>query len=440
MRNLRYLIRLIGAFLSRFKAIIGIGIVFGVILFFVFSFIFPKVSGWKTTRIGMYGRFSVNSLPDTILSKIGQGLTRQDEAGNVLPSLATSWSTPDKGKTWIFKLGDIHWQDGSKLESNDVKYEFSDATIGYPDNKTVVFSLQNPYSAFPSVVTRPVFKGGLLGTGNWKVKKLKIVAEYVNQIYIEDSFNKQRILYKFYPTEESLKLGFELGEVDLITDLLDPSPLDKWTKAKIDNTTNKGEYVAIFFNTSDKLLADKTLRQALSYATQKDNLGGERAISPIPETSWAFNPQVKPYNYDLKKAKSMIDGLDAQVKKDLAITLTTSPLLLSKAELIQKDWEAVGVKTTIQVISSIPTNYQAMLAIFDAPDDPDQYSIWHSTQTQTNITHYSNPRIDKLLEDGRITLEVLERKQIYLDFQRFLLEDAPTLFLYYPTTYSIGRK
>ena len=116
-------------------------------------------------------------------------------------------------------------------------------------------------------------------------------------------------------------------------------------------------------------------------------MGGERAISPISESSWAYNPQVKQYVYDQGKAKSMIDTLSDAEKNNLNITLTTSPLLLPQAELIQKDWEAVGVKTTLQVISNVPTNYQALLAILDAPDDPDQYSIWHSTQVQTNITH-----------------------------------------------------
>lgn len=440
MRNLRYLVRLTSAFLSRFKAIISIGIVFGVIIFFVFSYVFPKFAGWETTKIGVAGRFSTNSLPINILQKIGSGLTKLDEAGNVLPALASSWSTPDKGKTWIFKMKEgIYWQNGTALVSRDVVYQFSDATISYPDNKTIIFSLQNPYSAFPSVVSRPIFKEGLLGTSDWKVKHLNIANDFVNQISLENNNIKENIIYKFYPTEENLKLAFELGEVGHITELLDPQPLATWKHAKISKVTDKGEYVAVFFNTTDKLLADKSLRQALSYATQKDNLGGARAISPISETSWAFNSQVKQYSYDPEKAKTMINSMDASVKSDLNITLTTSPLLLPQAELIQKDWMAVGVKTNIQVVSNIPSNYQTMLAIFDAPDDPDQYSIWHSTQTQTNITHYSNPRIDKLLEDGRTTLDVSTRKQIYYDFQRFLLEDAPTMFLYYPTVYTISR-
>ena len=94
----------------------------------------------------------------------------------------------------------------------------------------------------------------------------------------------------------------------------------------------------------------------------------------------------------------------------------------------------------MQVSSVTPTEYDAFLVIFDIPPDPDQYTLWHSTQAGSNISRYKNPRIDKLLEDGRLNLDTEARKKIYLDFQRFLLEDAPAAFLFHPTWYTISRK
>ncbi len=211
-------------------------------------------------------------------------------------------------------------------------------------------------------------------------------------------------------------------------------------KVKINKNTDTGKYIAVFFNTQDKLLGEKNIRQALSYAINKDALGEARALSPISKDSWAYNSQVKPYLYDRDKAKDMIDDFKKNFKDDLVVNLTTSPILLLQAESITKDWEAIGVKVNLQVISTLPNDYQALLAIFDVPEDPDQYSIWHSTQTSTNITKYQNARIDKLLEDGRNELDLEARRKIYLDFQRFLVEDSPAAFLYYPTTYTIKRK
>jgi peptide/nickel transport system substrate-binding protein len=124
--------------------------------------------------------------------------------------------------------------------------------------------------------------------------------------------------------------------------------------------------------------------------------------------------------------------------------LFTTPALLPIAEKIKGDWAAIGVNTNIQVSNTPPQNFQTLLAIQAIPSDPDQYSFWHSTQSASNITNYHNSkesqRIDKLLEDGRRTLDQDERKKIYLDFQRFLVEDCPVIFLYHPVTYTIEKQ
>ncbi|MGA2910698.1 MAG: ABC transporter substrate-binding protein [Candidatus Microgenomates bacterium] len=441
MLNFRYIARLVGAFFSRFKIIILACVGLGIVLFFLLRYLLPVLSSGQSTRIGLTGLYTVSSLPDNVLEMVGDGLTKLDKNGNVEPDLASSWESPDGGKTWVFTLrSGVYWQDGKKVTSSGITYEFSDVTVLRPDDATITFELQNPYSAFPSVVSRPTFRMGLLGTGAWKVSSISLNGSYVQQINLVNK-NGDRIAYKFYPTEDDTKLAFELGDVDQIIGILDPSPFSSWPKVKIDKTSNTGEYVAVFFDTQDKTLSDKNLRQALSYAINKGALGGERAISPISIDSWAYNPQVKPYDYDPVKAKQMVEDYETSAKTgSLSITLTTPPILLTQAESISKDWQAIGVNVSLQVISNVPSDYQAFLAIFDIPNDPDQYSIWHSTQTATNITHYQNPRIDKLLEDGRSTISIEDRKQIYLDFQRFLVEDSPAAFLYYPTNYTISRK
>ena len=409
--------------------------------FFLLKYLLPLFAESQSVRIGMTGRYTLSNLPTSILDMIGDGLTKLDVNGNVEPNLASSWESPDKGKTWVFTLKDgLYWQDGKKVVSSGIAYQFSDVSIERTDAKTITFKLQNPYSAFPSVVSKPTFKSGLLGTGEYRVTNISLNGSVVEQLSMKNK-NGGVIVYKFNPTEEKTKLALELGQVDQILDVLDPSPLDSWGKMKITEKSNTGQYVGVFFNTQDKLLAEKNIRQALSYAIDKTALNGKRAIGPISIDSWAYNPQVKPYDFDLVKAKTMIDDYKKSAKlTDVSVNLSTTPILLNTAEAVAKDWEAVGVKVNLQVISQVPSDYQAFLAIFDTPDDPDQYSMWHSTQTATNITHYQNPRIDKLLEDGRSEINIDARKKIYFDFQRFLVEDSPAAFLYYPTTYTISRK
>jgi len=388
----------------------------------------------------MVGRYRTENLPGSVLNLIGNGLTKIKEDGTVAPDLASSWESPDGGQTWVFKLKDnIFWQDGKKVTSTSINYQFSDAQIERPDEKTLVFKLESAFAPFPYVVSKPTFSKGLLGTGEWRVTKATVSAGFIQRLVLVDKDGNRKII-KFYPTEERAKLGFKLGEIDILESIFNPEPFNEWGVVEVEKEVGNSRYVAVFFNTQDKLLGEKSFRQALAYAIKKDGFDGPRAVSPISPNSWAFNPQVKPYHYDSARAKELIDDLADELKENLTVSIVTTPALLSVAEAIAKDWAEVGVTGNVQVSSGVPAEYQTLLAIFDVGEDPDQYSIWHSTQTSTNISRYQTPRIDKLLEDGRVELNIEERKKIYLDFQRFLVEDSPAAFLYHPTNYTIKRK
>ncbi|MBF0473719.1 MAG: peptide-binding protein, partial [Nitrospirae bacterium] len=67
--------------------------------------------------------------------------------------------------------------------------------------------------------------------------------------------------------------------------------------------------------------------------------------------------------------------------------------------------------------------------------DPDQYDIWHSSKTgpgQLNFVSYSNGEVDKLLETGRRTFDLNERKKAYQSIHKILAHDIPYIFLYVP--------
>lgn len=434
MHSFRYIIRLIQAFFKKFKAIIFFSIFLGAVFFLLLSLIIPNFVSKNTEKIGVSGKYSAENLPEEILLLISDGLTKVNKNGIVEPSLAKSWQTPDGGKTWQFNLDSNRaWQDEKNIDANSINYDFSDAQVNVLDETTLEFKLQTSFSAFPVVLSKPVFKKGLLGTGEWKVKKISLVGGYVNKLTLQDSDGNRKI-YNFYPTEDRLKLGFKLGEIDKMINLIDPIPFDNWKTSKLEKNISNNHIVTLFFNTEDPFLNEKSVRQALNYAIDKSRFTDSRAISSISPLSWGYNPQVKPYDKDLEKAKELVSS-DGKT----TISLSTSPTLLELAEQIKSDWESVGINTEIQVVSGVPQELQAFLATIDIPKDPDQYVLWHSTQT-TNISKYKNPRIDKLLEDGRTQIDQESRKKIYLDFQRFLVEDSPAIFLYHPTFYTVRRK
>jgi len=440
MSNFRYVLKLIWVFLVKFRIILLLGILAGFGFFFMASHLGPAFLGKSNEMIGVVGRFGLDSLPANILGLVSEGLTRVEPDGTLKPGLASSWETNDKGKTWIFHLDqNKSWQDGKKIVSPDLHFSFSDVTVEKPDVKTIVFKVQSPFAPFPTVVSKPLFKKGLLGNGAYKVNKITVSTGNVEKIVMTDK-DKNRKTFYFYPTEDRAKLALKLGQISSLFEIFNPEPFNRWQTVKVLATTDFGKYAAVFFNTQKgQLTANKSLRQALAYAINKEAFGQTRALGPISPDSWAYNPQVKPYSYAPLKAKELIESLSKEEKEKLTLKLSTVPLLVNVAEKIARDWGAVGVKTSVQASSGVPEVFDAFLAIFDIPKDPDQYALWHSNQNITNITNYANPRIDKLLEDGRTQIEQTARQKIYLDFQRFLLEDAPVVFLYHPTLYTVFR-
>lgn len=441
----RYWIKFFAAFWKRFKSLLFLGTVLGIVSFFIIPRFTPLLVNFvEGERVGIIGRYGIDDLPLDLQSEISIGLTKLNETGNAIPGLAVSWEAQEDGKVWVFKLGNYKWQDGTKVKSSDINYNFTDVLSETLDDRTIKFILKDPFSPFPSIVSRPIFKRGLLGTGEWKVSKFSLVnsGEYLE--YIKLIKDNQIKTIKFFDAEETARTALKLGKIDQIQEIIDLKDLANWKNLSVSKQIRRDRYVGIFINNEDPILSDKSLRQALTYAIDKSVFDGERAISPISLNSWAYNPQVKQYAYNPDRARELLKSLPKDQLKNLSIKLATTPSLLLIADKIKTNWEAIGVKTHVQV-SNVPfENFQTLLAIQSVPADPDQYSFWHSTQISTNVTKYhtskESQRIDKLLEDGRRTLDQEERKKIYQDFQRFLVEDSPVIFLYHPVTYTISRK
>jgi peptide/nickel transport system substrate-binding protein len=395
-------------------------------------------------KIGLVGKFSLSQLPLDVQQLIGYGLTAINEDGTVQPSLASSWTTSEDGKTYTFTLKDqIYWHDGTPVMAKDIDYNFSDVATTYLDDKTIQFQLKEAFSPFPGVVSRPIFKKGLIGTGEYRVVSLKRNGQIVEEIILKPlakNSQEDEVIYRFYPSEEAVRTAFKLGEVDQINNLSKLGELKDWPNLEIKPEVKYNRYVAIFFNTKSEKLADKSVRQALAYALEKP--WTPRAFGPINPNLWVYNPSLKQYKEDLENARKLLKSVFAPeaMPESITIELSTVPSLLEEAEKIKQDWEKIPIKTNIRVVNVIPDDFEALLVTQELSPDPDQYTLWHSTQPVTNISRFESPKIDKLLEDGRKTMDREERKEIYQDFQRFIVEETPAIFLYHPTLYTVSRK
>jgi len=202
-------------------------------------------------------------------------LMTYDKNWEFKPELATDWSTPDKGKTWVFHLvRNATWHDGVKFTSADVKFYYDVVanrtwpktkipaiiTEGYkilenveyvsaPDEYTVEFHLFKPkpldeamYSEFSGFMCLPkhIFEGtdiekhpalqNPVGTGPF------IFVKHVPGVYVEFERNKNywragrpyldKVIERFYPTPEGAVIAMEAGEIDYIDDSLYVPPAE----------------------------------------------------------------------------------------------------------------------------------------------------------------------------------------------------------------------
>jgi len=238
-------------------------------------------------------------------------------------------------------------------------------------------------------------------------------------------------------------------------------------------------YTYFGFNLRNSLFKEKKVRQAMAYAINKKEiidgvlLGlGKPASGPFPPSSWAYNPKVKDYEYNPEKAKQLLaecgwidsdgdgwlefrhEGRGTRQPSRFEFTLMTNQGNKARAlsaEIIQMHLKKIGIKVNIRIVEWSAfihqfiekRNFDAVILGWSLSRDPDQFSIWHSSQKELgkyNFVSYENPKVDKLLEEGRKTFDLEKRKKIYWQIHEILNEEQPYCFLYYPDALPVVHK
>ncbi|OGH19445.1 MAG: hypothetical protein A3F31_05280 [Candidatus Levybacteria bacterium RIFCSPHIGHO2_12_FULL_38_12] len=423
--------------------ILGIAAFFGIR--FLITYFLPKIPLGHKEIIGLAGTFTIDSLPHSIFLEASDGLTKILRDGTPIPSLSESWKISPDGKEYVFHLKkNTRFNDGVPATSSNIHFNFSDVSIIKPNQYDIVFRLRNSYSPFLVTLSKPVFKNGFVGTGEYKIKSIDLNGNFVKSLTFISKKNQYHVkIYQFYPTEESLKMAFILGEIKSAFGITRPdfrhTSLFSFPNVVVNKKINYDKLVSLFYNTQDKIVSDKRLRQGLSYAIPSEFKTGQRSYAPFPPGLWAYQKSVNEPVFDIEHAKVLLAASNASDSASLSLRIKTLPKYKTTAQRISDAWKKIGIASTIEVIDTIPSDYQVFLGDFQIPKDPDQYTLWHSNQ-DNNITKFKNVRIDKLLEDGRKTIETNSRKKIYADFLKYLLDESPASFLYFPYEYDLVRK
>ncbi len=253
------------------------------------------------------------------------------------------------------------------------------------------------------------------------------------------------IVYKPIPDETVKKTNLETQNVDWV-DSIPPKDVNDMMADEnlVVRTVNAPSYWYLGVNTRREPLDDKRVRQAISYAIDREELAalalydlGVPSQSPIPEGNF-WRSEYAPYSRDLDKAKALLaeagvgDGFETEF-----LVAQSYDASVKIAEGAQAELADVGIEATIRPLEwstwldeEGAGNYDIYICGWIGLVDPDDFFYAQQKTGQVfNFTGYSNPELDALLDQGRQELDPEKRKAIYEQVQKILIDDLPYIYL-----------
>ena len=431
IKSLRERIWFVKGFFRKYGSQVVISLIVTIIISLLINILAKNISSQRINiKIGIVGQFGASQLPSNIIDFLNAGLVSIDENLQPVPRLAEKWSIDADGNTYTFFLKPgLKWYGGDEVKASDIKFSIPNIIVEKQDPNIIKFKTPTKFAPFISLLNIPILnqKGAVIGDYDIRLKQKS--SGIITQIILES--DAKNIIFDVFSTAKQAITAYKLGQLDLILDLPSEYANDLSSYAFINKKTDFNRVVMLVFNQTDQNLKEKNMRQGITYALNNKSFGETEALTTINPNSWAYSPLVKIYSYNLQRTRELITS-------PITLELATTPELLPVAETIKAQLDSDLISINTKVVTSTPDQFQLLLTTYNIPLDPDQYRDWHSTQA-TNIGKGSDEKIDKLLEDGRVTLDQKERRIIYLDFQKTFSEELPALVLYHPSFIDISR-
>jgi peptide/nickel transport system substrate-binding protein len=425
-----------------------------------------------------------------VTTLIHSGLVRATSEG-LVPDLATEWETPDLS-TYVFHLREgVTFHDGTPLTSEDVKFTYDTIrdpafaspdlgtfsiieSIETPDDQTVIFHLSQPSVSLLAELNRGIVSQEYaegndaganlepIGTGPYRfvewVPNTRIELE-ANEDYFGGTPGFGHITFVPIVDNTVRSLRLEAGDVDVIwtaspAEIRNMRDRPDLTLFELEGST--ADFVQL--NTCIPPLDDVRVRQAIVHAIDQDEIsqgvyfGGVAAgFSPIVPSSAFHEPESDVLDFDPERARQLLaeaghgDGLTLELEHLASVTVQ------QYSQLLQEQLAEVGITLELKpreaatIIADWTSNsYELMSFGLGNRFDPDTilYPRFHTSRKapEGNNTCYSNPEVDRLLDEGRQESDFERRKQIYSEAQKIIVEEAPIIILTYKPEFLVGVK
>ncbi|HEV2113061.1 MAG TPA: ABC transporter substrate-binding protein [Terriglobales bacterium] len=418
-------------------------------------------------------------------------LLRRDQHFDLQPSLAERWETAGP-ETYIFHLrSGVRFHDGRPLTARDVKWTIDSmlngtvrssktstyqyvASIETPDDRTVMFHLKEPDAALPwnlsdgaiGIVpygSGPDFNRHPIGSGPFRFVSLQQDKEAVierNPDYWDSSRTPrvQRVRFAVVPDTTTRVLELRKGSADIV---INAFPSDMIYAMRRDPSLRIEQapgsiYSYVAFNLRDPILEDVRVRRAIAYAMDRAPIIhylwrdlAQPADSILPPQSWAFTTDVEHYPHDPARARVLLDsagyrpapgGIRFHLTMKISNTEESTRLF---AAVLQQQLRDVGIALDIRTYEFATFYSDVVKGAFQlyslrwigGNQDPDIFEAVFASSSfpprRFNRSYYSNPRVDSLIEHARRSLDQHQRLQDYVQIQKILSQDLPSIGLLY---------
>jgi peptide/nickel transport system substrate-binding protein len=460
--------------------------------------------GDNVRTIDPIGSPSVDAASERVRTLIFNTLVKKDEKFDYVGDLASDIKRSDDGLTYTFALRDgVKFHNGSVLSSADAKYtldllfssnfaksaSFFEGTgdekksyiksVEAPDQRTVIVTLTKPWVGLLSnLVPIPIIpkdsyesqKTHPLGSGPFKFVRYDNAQQVCDleafPEYWEGPPHLQQVRVRVISDMNALQAELQAGRVD-IAPL--PTSLSPDAVKRLEEDPNLqvkafpgSNVVLLTINTTSAPLDNVKVRQALAYAIDRQSMiqnllrgYGKIANSIIPEESWAYTPG-QTYHYDPAMAKKLLSEAGVRIDKPVVYKLSGSSISGRQyAGVIQNYLKEAGIPVEIQTPEQNTLfdelrrgNFQiAYTQWVGGNQDPIFYKDLFATSeipTQTrpsrNRSRYSNPELDKLLEQAVNTFDRAQAKDLYRQIQDIVSREVPVFPLWYQSNIVIARK
>jgi len=440
-----------------------------------------------------------------VIANIYDSLIKYDKDLNLVPQLAESWEISEDNLSITFKIRKgVEWSDGTPFSVADVMASYQtiiapttitpyagdyqmvqkaeivngkDFKVTYAEPFSPALASWSALAILPKHLldkekdlSKSELKTKPMGTGSYILKNWQRGQEVIleaNPTHFEHEPWISKTRTRLITDLDAQFLELKAGKIDMMG--LKPLQYTRLTNGKefTDryakyNYLGSG-YTYMGFKLTHPLFEDKLVRQALSFATPREDIvagvllgQGLPIACPFKPGTWAYNEQLSPYPYNLEKAKTLLtqagwvdtdgDGIIDKDGRAFSFTVMTNQgndQRIKTAEIMQQAFKQVGIEMAIQTQewSTFIENtinkrqFEAFILSWSLSVEPDPYDIWHSSKTgerEFNIIGFDNKEADDMMVKARRTFDQVERKQ-YLDrFQEILHDEQPYLFLYAP--------